>query len=96
VSGLTDTLAADAPRAVGRDQHGPGLPCEPGHGHGPEPHPIILKANHGAGGTGEPIAMILRKGNAASNTAVDHIEVAKAALAQLPSTSRDGGLGGRC
>jgi len=31
--------------------------------------------------------MILRKGNAGSNTAVDHIEVTKAALAQLPSIS---------
>ena len=31
--------------------------------------------------------MILRKGNAGSNTAVDHIEVTKAALAQLPSTT---------
>ena len=49
-------------------------------------HPIGAWVDHGAGGTGEPVAMILRKGNAGSNTAVDHIEISKAALAQLPST----------
>ena len=30
--------------------------------------------------------MILRKGNAGSNTAADHIHITMAALAQLPST----------
>jgi hypothetical protein len=53
-----------------------------GFGH----HPIGAWVDHGDGGTGEPAAMILRKGNAGSNTAIDHIEVTKAALAQLPST----------
>jgi len=49
-------------------------------------HPIGAWVDHGAGGTGEPVAMILRQGNAGANTAVDHIEITKAALAQLPST----------
>jgi Transposase DDE domain group 1 len=53
-----------------------------GYGH----HPIGAWVDHGPGGTGEPVAMILRKGNAGSNTAADHIEVTKAALRQLPST----------
>ena len=53
-----------------------------GFGH----HPIGAWVDHGPGGTGEPVAMILRKGNAGSNTAADHIEVTKAALRQLPST----------
>jgi hypothetical protein len=53
-----------------------------GFGH----HPIGAWVDHGPGGTGEPMAMLLRKGNAGSNTAVDHIEVTKAALRQLPST----------
>jgi hypothetical protein len=35
-------------------------------------------------GTGEPLAMLLRPGNAGSNTAADHIAVVKKALAQLP------------
>ncbi|OIQ70396.1 transposase DDE domain protein [mine drainage metagenome] len=35
-------------------------------------------------GTGEPLAIKLRPGNAGSNTAADHIEVLRAALAQLP------------
>ncbi len=33
---------------------------------------------------GEPLAMLLRPGNAGSNTAADHITVTRAALAQLP------------
>jgi hypothetical protein len=33
---------------------------------------------------GEPLTCLLRKGNAGSNTAADHIAVVKAALAQLP------------
>ncbi len=40
--------------------------------------------DHGAEGTGEPLAVLLRPGNAGSNTAADHISVIRAALAQLP------------
>ncbi|QGH68698.1 IS1380 family transposase [Pseudactinotalea sp. HY158] len=47
-------------------------------------HPLCAFADHGADGTGEPLAIGLRPGNAGSNTAADHIEVIKAALAQLP------------
>src|SRR6185437_10324649 len=43
---------------------------------------------HGADGTGEPLAFLLRRGNAGSNTAADHISVVKAALAQLPGHHR--------
>jgi hypothetical protein len=49
-------------------------------------HPLLSYADHGAGGTGEPLAGLLRPGNAGSNTAADHIEVFDAALAQLPHT----------
>ena len=41
-------------------------------------------ADHGADGNGEPLAIVLRAGNAGSNTAADHIEAARLALAQLP------------
>jgi hypothetical protein len=47
-------------------------------------HPLWAFADHGTEGTGEPLACLLRKGNAGSNTAADHIAVVKAALAQLP------------
>lgn len=47
-------------------------------------HPLWAFADHGAAGTGEPLAVMLRPGNAGSNTAVDHIEVTRAALRQLP------------
>jgi hypothetical protein len=47
-------------------------------------HPIWTFADHGGQGTGEPLSFLLRKGNAGSNTAADHIAVVKAALAQLP------------
>lgn len=47
-------------------------------------HPLCAFADHGAEGTGEPLAIHLRAGNAGSNTAADHITVTKAALRQLP------------
>jgi Transposase DDE domain group 1 len=45
-------------------------------------------ADHGPGGSGEPLAIMLRPGNAGSNTAADHIEVTRLALAQLPAALR--------
>jgi hypothetical protein len=47
-------------------------------------HPLWAFVDHGAEGTGEPLSCLLRKGNAGSNTATDHITVVKVALAQLP------------
>jgi hypothetical protein len=47
-------------------------------------HPLLAYADHGDGGTGEPLAALLRPGNAGSNTASDHIQVFDTALAQLP------------
>ena len=47
-------------------------------------HPLCAFVDHGADGTGEPLSLMLRAGNAGSNTAADHITVLKAALAQLP------------
>ncbi|GAA3858118.1 hypothetical protein GCM10022380_89060 [Amycolatopsis tucumanensis] len=48
-------------------------------------HPLGAWADHGTEGTGEPLVMMLRPGNAGSNTAADHQQVLAAALAQLPS-----------
>jgi hypothetical protein len=47
-------------------------------------HPLMGFVDHGPGGTGEPVAALLRPGNAGSNTAADHITTARLALAQLP------------
>jgi hypothetical protein len=54
-------------------------------------HPLWAFCDHGAEGTGEPLAFGLRAGNAGSNTVVDHIAVLRAALAQLPGGRRPGG-----
>ena len=51
-------------------------------------HPLTAFADHGAQGSGEPLAIMLRPGNAGSNTAADHIEITKLALAQLPPQLR--------
>jgi hypothetical protein len=51
-----------------------------GFGH----HPLCAFVDHGQDGTGEPLAMLLRPGNAGSNTAADHITVTREALRQLP------------
>ncbi len=48
-------------------------------------HPLWAFVDHGPQGTGEPLAVQLRPGNAGSNTAADHIAVIKDALRQLPS-----------
>jgi hypothetical protein len=52
-----------------------------GYGH----HPLWAFADHGAEGTGEPLAVMLRAGNAGSNTAAGHVGVIREALRQLPS-----------
>lgn len=53
-------------------------------------HPLMGFVDHGPGGTGEPVAALLRPGNAGSNTAADHITAAQLALAQLPKKYRRG------
>jgi hypothetical protein len=54
-----------------------------GYGH----HPLVAFVDHGQQGTGEPVGMLLRPGNAGSNTAADHITVLRQALRQLPGTN---------
>jgi hypothetical protein len=51
-------------------------------------HPLTVFADHGRDGTGEPVAIMLRPGNAGSNTAADHITAIRLALAQLPRPDR--------
>jgi hypothetical protein len=56
-------------------------------------HPLWSFVDHGAPGSGEPLAVLLRPGNAGSDTAADHITVTRAALRQLPghrASSRPG------
>ena len=47
-------------------------------------HPLCAFVDHGQAGTGEPLTILLRPGNAGSNTAADHITVIRDALKQLP------------
>jgi hypothetical protein len=49
-------------------------------------HPMLAFCDN----TGEFLAATLRRGNAGSNTAADHITVLDAALAQLPDAHRHG------
>ena len=51
-------------------------------------HPLAAFADHGAGAGGEALAILLRAGNAGSNTAAEHIGVTRLALAQLPRKLR--------
>lgn len=53
-------------------------------------HPLVAFVDHGQGGSGEPVAGLLRPGNAGSNTAADHITTTRMALAQLPKQYRRG------
>ena len=47
-------------------------------------HPLCAFVDHGGEGTGESLAILLRPGNAGSNTADDHKTVLASALQQLP------------
>jgi hypothetical protein len=51
-------------------------------------HPILAFVDHGSGGTGEPLAAMLRPGKATANDAADQIAVLDGALAQLPEQLR--------
>jgi len=51
-------------------------------------HPLLGYVDHGVGGAGEPVAELLRPGKAGSDTAVDHVQVLDAALAQIPAALR--------
>lgn len=51
-------------------------------------HPMCALVDHGEHGTGEPLVLTLRAGNASAMGAADHIAVLDAALAQLPATDR--------
>jgi hypothetical protein len=51
-------------------------------------HPLLAFLDHGPGGTGEPVAGLLRTGRGTANNAADHIRVLTDALAQLPAEHR--------
>ncbi|ANY06552.1 IS1380 family transposase [Pseudonocardia sp. HH130630-07] len=72
------------------DKQGAAPTFKKGFGH----HPLWAFCDHGAAGTGEPLAALLRPGNAGSNTATDHVTVIRAALRQLPD-HRPGNRPGR-
>jgi len=73
------------------DKEGAAATYKRGWGH----HPLWAFLDHGPDGTGEPLAVMLRPGNAGSNTAADHIVVIREALRQLPfhTVSRTGRVG---
>ena len=62
------------------EKEGAAATFKKGFGH----HPLWAFVDHGTQGTGEPVAALLRPGNAGSNTAADHLAVIRAALRQLP------------
>lgn len=47
-------------------------------------HPLCAFVDHGPSGTGEAVGIVLRPGNAGSNTAADHITVLRQAFTQIP------------
>ena len=57
-------------------------------------HPLAAIIDHGQGLTGEPVSVLLRPGNAGSNTAADHITVMNQTMAALPGHT-DGAPWGR-
>jgi hypothetical protein len=75
----------DAPRVTAHSDKEQAAPTwKKGYGF----HPLTVFADHGEHGNGEPLAILLRPGNAGSNTATDHITAVRLALAQLPAGLR--------
>jgi hypothetical protein len=83
-------LTPTPPWSAHSDKQGAAPTFKRGFGH----HPLWTFVDHGPDGTGEPLAQLLRPGNAGSNTAADHITVIRAALSQLPG-HRTGRRAGR-
>lgn len=82
-------ISADAPLVIDIDAtlitaHSDKQHAAPTYKRGFGFHPLCAFADHGAGGTGEPLAVLLRPGNDGANTAADHKKVLAGALAQLP------------
>jgi hypothetical protein len=50
---------------------------------------LTVFADHGSEGSGEPLAIMLRPGNAGSNTAADHIAATRLAIVHEPVAFRD-------
>lgn len=87
---LIDLDATLLTRALGEGERGADIQA------GIRVPPVVLVRRPRASGTDEPLAIMLRPGNAGSNTAADHIAVTRNALRQLPFTAKAGGSGGRC
>jgi hypothetical protein len=69
------------------DAHSDKQGAAPTYKHGFGFHPLGCWLDRGDG-TGEALAMILRPGNAGSNTAADHVDVLAMALLALPKPAR--------
>ncbi len=59
-------------------------------------YPLLGYVDHGPEATGEPIAGLLRPGNAGSNTVADHVELVEALLDALPVGPQDVAMLVRC
>jgi hypothetical protein len=71
-SALLGQVASDKERAAGNYKHGSGF------------HPLGAYTDE----TREALAIMLRAGNAGSNTAADHVTVIDRSLAQIPDAQR--------
>lgn len=53
--------------------------------------PLMGFVDHGPTGSGEPVAAVLRPGNAGSNTAADHIKTTRCGLVMPAAASFEAG-----
>lgn len=56
-------------------------------------HPLCAFLDYGPGLGGEPLALLMRPGNAGANNADDHITLIKSAYRALPESQRGGNIG---
>ncbi|MGP9761274.1 IS1380 family transposase [Corynebacterium sp. AOP12-C2-36] len=58
-------------------------------------HPLCAFVDHGPGVGGEPLAVLMRPGDAGANNADDHIELIRTAYRALPGSQNGGHIGGK-
>lgn len=94
----TATMSRDTPLILDIDAslihiHSTKQDAAPTYKHGFGFHPLCAFIDHGPGVGGEPLAVLMRPGNAGANNADDHITLLRQAYRALPGSDKGGHIG---
>ena len=94
----TATMSRDTPLILDIDAslihiHSTKQDAAPTYKHGFGFHPLCAFIDHGPGVGGEPLAVLMRPGNAGANNADDHITLLRQAYRALSGSDKGGHIG---